>query len=142
MCYNNNVPKRYKKIKGLRPTAREELITMTKKKTIVEMYAEVKAFLEENGATDEMVQFISDRSDMHAKKNSSRKPTKEQEANAELKAKIIEAMEDNKFYTVTQIQKLVGADSFNKINALVKQLLVAELVVRTEEKGRAYFSKA
>lgn len=115
---------------------------MAKKMTINDKYAEVKAFLVENGATEDMIKFIDERTETHAKKNGNRKPSKEQVANEGIKVEIVEAMETDKAYTVTDIQKLINADSFNKINALVKQLVDAGSVVRSVVKGRAYFTKA
>ena len=115
---------------------------MAKKMTINDKYAEVKAFLVENGATEDMIKFIDERAEMHTKKNGNRKPSKEQVANEGIKVEIVEAMETDKAYTVTEIQKLINADSFNKINALVKQLVDAGSVVRSVIKGRAYFTKA
>lgn len=115
---------------------------MAKKMTINDKYAEVKAFLVENGATEDMINFIDERAEMHAKKNGNRKPTKEQVANEGIKNEILETMETDKSYTVTDIQKLINADSFNKVNALVKQLVDNGSVVRSIVKGRAYFTKA
>jgi DNA-binding transcriptional regulator GbsR (MarR family) len=51
-------------------------------------------------------------------------------------------MEDNVSYTISEIQKMVGLDSNQKTSALVRQLKVEDLVVRTEVKGKAYFTKA
>ena len=76
------------------------------------------------------------------KKNANRKPTKAQAENEEIKAKILEFMEVGKSYTVTDIQKAVGLDSNQKASALIRQLKESELVIRKEEKGKAYFTKA
>ena len=51
-------------------------------------------------------------------------------------------MEKGVKYTVTDIQKAVGLESNQKASALVRQLKESDLVVRTEEKGKAYFSLA
>ena len=79
---------------------------------------------------------------MHSKKNANRKPTKAQAENEEIKAKILEFMEVGKSYTVTDIQKAVGLDSNQKASALIRQLKESDLVIRKEEKGKAYFTKA
>jgi hypothetical protein len=51
-------------------------------------------------------------------------------------------MVEGKAYTITEIQKGVGIESNQKASALVRQLKVDELVIRSEEKGKAYFRKA
>ena len=114
---------------------------MAKKMTIVEMYAKVieKA---KDVLSDEEIKFLEERAEMHSKKNANRKPTKAQEENEEIKAKILEVMEVGKSYTVTDIQKAVGLESNQKASALIRQLKESDLVVRTEEKGKAYFSLA
>lgn len=76
-----------------------------------------------------------------------RKPTKTQLENAELKTAIIEFMEPNVLYSIGQLTKEVpelvnaGASS-QKTSALVKQLKDAGLVVRVEEKRKAFFQLA
>ena len=114
---------------------------MAKKMTIVEMYAKVieKA---KGVLSEEEIKFLEERAEMHSKKNANRKPTKAQAENEEIKAKILEVMESGKAYTVTEIQKAVGLESNQKASALVRQLKEADLVIRKEEKGKAYFTKA
>ena len=114
---------------------------MAKKMTIVEEYADVKAFLVENGAPERMIEFIDGRSEMHAKKNGNRKPSKAQVENQGVKAEILTAMVEGKSYTITEIQKLVGLETNQKTSALVRQLKESGLVERSEIKGRAYFTK-
>ena len=114
---------------------------MAKKMTIAEQYENIiekaKALLSE-----EEVAFLNERKEMHLKKNSSRKPTKAQEENENIKSSILEFMEIGKPYTITEIQKAMGLESNQKTSALVRQLRDAHLVVRTEVKGKAYFTKA
>ena len=114
---------------------------MAKKMTIVEMYAKVieKA---KGVLSEEEIKFLEERAEMHSKKNANRKPTKAQAENEEIKAKILETMEKDVKYTVTDIQKAVSLESNQKASALVRQLKESDLVVRTEEKGKAYFSLA
>ena len=80
-----------------------------------------------------------------AKKNSAeRKPTATQKANEGYKTAILEFMEVGKKYTITDLMKEVVelADLSNqRVSALVRQLKEEELVERTEEKRKAYFSK-
>lgn len=114
---------------------------MAKKLTIVEMYDAIIA--KANGVlSKEDIDFLESRKDLVAKKNATRKPTKAQVENEELKAKILEFMEEDLPYTITDIQKGVGIETNQKTSALVRQLKDNDLVVRTEVKGKAYFTKA
>ena len=114
---------------------------MAKKMTIVEQYGviidKVKDML-----TEEELKFLKDRADLHAKKNANRKPTKAQEENEAIKEQIVEFLKDGKSYTVGEIQKAVGLESNQKTSALVRQLKNEQIVIRVEEKGKAYFSLA
>lgn len=114
---------------------------MAKKMTIVEQYGAIIAKAK-GVLSPEEIAFLEERAEMHAKKNANRKPTKAQAENEEIKAKILEVMEVGKAYTVTDIQKAVGLESNQKASALVRQLKEADLVIRKEEKGKAYFTKA
>ena len=113
---------------------------MAKKMTIAEQYENIiekaKGLLNE-----EEVAFLNERKEMHLKKNSSRKPTKAQEENENIKSSILEFMEIGKPYTITEIQKAMGLETNQKTSALIRQLRLASLVVRSEEKGKAYFTK-
>ena len=75
------------------------------------------------------------------KSGGTRKPTANQIANEELKTKIGDSMESGVRYQVKELAKLVGMESFQKCSALVKQLKDNGRVVRSEEKGVAYFTK-
>ena len=114
---------------------------MAKKMTIVEMYAKVIEKAKDVLSEDEL-NFLKERAELHAKKNASRKPTKAQEENEEIKARILEFMSDGVSRTITDIQKAVGLDSNQKTSALVRQLKDADLMVRKEIKGKAWFTKA
>lgn len=116
-------------------------MTMAKKMTIVEQYEAIIAKAKGVLSAEE-VAFLEERAEMHAKKNASRKPTKAQAENEGIKSKILDFMVEGKAYTVTDIQKGVGLESNQKASALVRQLKEADLVIRTEEKGKAYFTKA
>ena len=97
-------------------------------------------------ANPDMVAFIEHELELLAKKNSAdKKPTAAQVANEALKTAIIEGMEENRLYTITDIQKNVAecAELSNqKVSALVRQLKEEGLVVKTEDKRKSYFSKA
>ena len=111
------------------------------KMTIVNQYEAIIGKCE-GVLTAEEINFLVERKEAHAKKNASRGQTKTQKENEGIKASILEFMERGKIYTITDIQKGVGLDSNQKASALVRQLKEADLVVRTEEKGKAYFSLA
>lgn len=114
---------------------------MAKKMTIVEQYEAIIGKVE-GVLSKEEIDFLKDRAELHAKKNASRKPTKAQSENEAIKEAILNFMVEGKPYTITEIQKAVGLESNQKTSALVRQLRLAHLVVRTEEKGKAYFTKA
>lgn len=101
-------------------------------------------FIAKYPLTADEIAFCEHELELLEKKNSSgsKAPSKTQVANENLKASILDTMESGKRYTVTEIDKMMGIGSPNKTNALVKQLKDACLVIRTEEKGRAYFTKA
>ena len=114
---------------------------MAKKMTIVEMYEAIMGKCESVLSKEEL-EFLASRKDLVAKKNATRKPTKAQEENEGIKAQILEFMSDGVSRTVTDIMKGVGLESNQKTSALVRQLKEADLLVRTESKGKAYFTKA
>ena len=114
---------------------------MAKKMTIVEMYEAIIA-KGEGVLSKEELDFLQGRADLVAKKNATRKPTKAQTENEGLKEKILEFMGEELPYTITDIQKGVGIETNQKTSALVRQLKESGLVVRTESKGKAYFTKA
>jgi hypothetical protein len=91
-------------------------------------------------------EFIQHEMDLLVKKNSGeKKPTATQVVNEGIKSAILEFVNENeKFFTITDFIKQVpecAEMSNQRVNALVRQLLKAELVDRTEIKGRAYFHK-
>lgn len=117
---------------------------MEKKMTVVEMYT---AIIDKYAdvMSDEDRDFLTKRKDLVAKKNSTRKPSANAQANDGIKANILEEMADGKAYTITEMIKTLPscAELTNqRVSALVRQLRDAELVVRSESKGKAYFTKA
>ena len=121
-----------------------------KKPTIVENFKDIIAALEENGLlTDARKEFLEKRIEVTEKKNASKggekKLTKEQEQNEVYKTEILGSMEVGKSYTISDMLKMFACCetlSQNKVNALVKQLKDSGKVVRTEVKGKAYFTLA
>ena len=111
------------------------------KMTVVKMY---EAIIDkcEGILSAEEIEFLEKRAELHAKKNASRKPTKDQLANENIKDDILALMEKGKTYTVTDVQKALGLESNQKASALMRQLKEAGLITREEVKGRAYFSLA
>lgn len=114
---------------------------MAKKMTIVEQYGAIVEKCKDI-LTAEEIAFLEGRADLVAKKNATRKPTKAQLENEGLKAKIVEFMCEDLPYTVSDIQKGVGIETNQKASALIRQLKDEGLVVRTESKGKAWFTKA
>ena len=92
------------------------------------------------------VKFIEHELELLAKKNSAdKKPTKAQEENKGIKDAILNGMEENRLYTITELMKEIEACkelSNQRVSALVRQLKQDGLVIRKEEKGKAYFSLA
>lgn len=117
---------------------------MTNKKMTKRDY--FTAIMEKYPLTAEEKAFIEHELELLAKKNSAdKKPTAQQTANEGIKSAIIEAMEPNRLYTVTELQKSVEACadlSNQRVSALLRQLKDEGAVVRTEDKRKAYFSKA
>lgn len=96
--------------------------------------------------TDEQKEFLQGRiAQLDKKSSGSSKPTATQVANQSLKDEIVASMEKGKKYTITDMLKgfTCCADLSNqKISALVRQLVKDNVLVRTEEKRKAYFELA
>lgn len=78
-------------------------------------------------------------------KTGERKPTATQIANEGFKTIILGNMEPNRLYTISEMVKEIpfGEELSNqRVSAIVRQLVQAGSVVRTEEKRKAYFSLA
>lgn len=95
---------------------------------------------------EDLVSFINHEIELLNKKNSTeKKPTATQLANDGIKNAILESMELDKLYTITDFIKNVpecAELSTPKVSALVKQLKDSGVVVRVEEKRKAYFKLA
>lgn len=120
--------------------------TMSNKKTLQEKFAEVKAFLEEHEASEEMIDFIADRAEKADRKSENRKPSATQVANAALSERVYEYLKDcGKKLQIKQMIKEVPAFAeienctTQKASAIVRGLLKDGKVQRIEEKGVAYF---
>lgn len=118
---------------------------MTKK----EMFAAIINAVEgtpTNATATEMVEFLNHEIDLLNRKRSSKsgKPTAKQMENEAIKERIMEILSRTlEGLTATDIMNELEAVSITasnqKVNALVKQLISAELVDRKEVKGKAYF---
>ena len=120
--------------------------TMSNKKTLQEKFAEVKAFLEENEASKEMIDFIADRAEKADRKSENRKPSATQVANAKLSNRVYEYLKDSgKKLQIKQMIKEVPAFAeienctTQKASAIVRGLVNDGKAHRIEEKGVAYF---
>lgn len=120
--------------------------TMSNKKTLQEKFAEVKAFLEEHKASEEMIDFIADRAEKADRKSENRKPSATQVANAALSERVYEYLKDSgKKLQVKQMIKEIPAFAeienctTQKASAIVRGLLKDGKVQRVEEKSVAYF---
>ena len=119
-----------------------------KKMTKATAWSIVKTIVEQSNHPQsvELVEKIEHELELLAKKNTSeKKPTATQVANEGIKSAILEGMENNRLYTIGEIIKEVPACaelSTSKVSALMRQLIDANAVVRTEDKRKAYFSKA
>jgi hypothetical protein len=114
------------------------------KKTQRDFYNEI---LNGYALTDEQREFIEGRiAQLDKKATSSKgKETATQKANAELKDKILAEMTEGRGYTISEMLKefeCCAELSNQKVSAVMKQLVDAHLVVRTEDKRKAFFTKA
>ena len=129
----------------------KEFGTMTnteKKMTKATAWAIVKEIVENSNhpKSAELVDKIDNELNLLAKKNSAeKKPTAQQVANDGIKVAIVEGMEPNRLYTVTEIIKSIPACAEltnQRVSALLRGLVETGAVVRTEDKRKAYFSLA
>lgn len=119
------------------------------KMTIATKFDEVvKALNGENSklSTEELIEFINDRKEKAEKKSASKKPTKTQEANAELKEVIVTNLaEANVGMAITEMIKTFdGFEDFTpqKISALANQLVREGRVEKYTEGKKSLFRVA
>lgn len=117
----------------------------TKKLTKRDHYNTLLA-LDEVKSNSKLVEFIEHELELLDRKNSTdKKPTAQQTANEAIKVAILDNMAEGAKYTITDLIKSVPecADLTNqRVSALVRQLVDEKMVVRTEDKRKAYFSLA
>ena len=119
---------------------------MTNKVTVKDNFVKVKAFLEANGATEDMVKFIEGRIEQVEKKNGSRKPTATQVVNEGIKSVILEKLnaEPNRMFTVTELCKELEAEfgvlANQKVSHLVNALVKDEHATKVIDKRKSFFT--
>ena len=118
--------------------------TTAKRITKREMFEQIKA---NYALTDAEVAFIDHELELLNRKNASggeKKLTAQQVANEGIKEVILEVLADaEEPMTITEMQKAnaeLGELQNQRVSALVRQLIDAERVIRTEVKGKARFS--
>ena len=93
----------------------------------------------------QMAEFYKHEVELLDRKNTvDKKPTKTQQANENIKATVLESMEDNRLYSISEMLKAfpVCADMSNqKLSSLVRQMVADKQVERIEEKRKAFFRK-
>ena len=114
-----------------------------KKPTKKEMFAQLKA---KYNLTEEEIKFIDHEIELlDKKKGGSGELTEAQKANKALGEKILEGLADGSKMTISAMIKNIDACeglSTSKVSAVVRQLKDANLIIREEVKGVAYFYKA
>lgn len=93
-----------------------------------------------------LAEFVAHEMELLAnKKSTPKKPTTAQVANEAIKTAIVEGMEANRLYTITEIIKEIPscAELTNqKVSALLRQMRESGLVERVEDKRKTYFRKS
>ena len=117
-------------------------MTTTKKITKRERFNSLLS-LSEVQADAGLVAFIEHEIELLDKKNSAdKKPTAKQTENDGIKDAIVEGMEENRLYTVTEIIKEVAECNEltnQRVSALLRQLISEGKVVKTVDKRKSYF---
>ena len=116
---------------------------MANKKTQKDYFNEIITLAQENGQTD-IVAFCEDRIAKLARKGGEKKPTAKQVENEGIKDVIVTVLAElDNPVSATAIATDARVNVSNqRVSALLKQLVADGKVVRTEEKGKAFFSVA
>ena len=156
MCYNKGTKVRetylikiIDRFKSLKPKGIDTMATTTSssaKLTKAQKFAMI-ANIAEVKNNPVLAEFIAHEVELLTKKNSAdKKPTAQQEANATIKADILAVMEanPNQLFTVSELLKKVpnlpDTMTNQRMSALVRQMVEAGSVKRTEDKRKAFFS--
>ena len=97
-----------------------------------------------------LVEFINHELELLDRKSASskdgiRKPTKAQLENKNLQDLIFQTMEDNKAYTISDLQaEIVELEGLSnqKVSSLLKKLVDTELLTKFQEKKKTFFLKS
>ena len=115
---------------------------MSIKKTQKQFFEEILGMLD----SEEHKDFIKSRIEALDKKSTSRKPTAEQIKAEEIGESILDFMERDTLYTVTELWKKVPDfpedSTFQYANAIVQKLYKGGKLDRVSEKGKTYFRLA
>ena len=102
-----------------------------------EMYSTIRTLLADN---EEVVAFCDHEIELLSRPKV-KKPTKNQQENEGIRNASLEVLSDGSAMTISDIVTAIGGNYTNqRISALVRQLKMADEVVRTEVKGKAYFA--
>ena len=98
---------------------------------------------------NEVIEFIDHELELLARKNMTptgeKKLTAAQLENEKLKEAILENMEPNRLYSISEMMKefeCISGFTLPKVSALITQLKNVGKVIRIEEKRKAYFKRA
>ena len=119
---------------------------MANKKTVVQMFEEIKAL---PGLTEEQVKFLEKRIEITKKKNANRsaEPTPKQKEkmahDAELRGKVVAVMVEGATYTPSDLVKLVDnaeIPNTQKITPMLTTLVADGVLTKATVKGRSVYS--
>ena len=120
-------------------------MTTNKKITKRERFNSLLSLSEVQADTD-LVAFIEHEIELLDKKNSGEKKlTIQQVANEGIKDAIVEGMEENRLYTVTELIKEItecNELTNQRVSALLRQLISEGKIVKTVDKRKSYFQLA
>ena len=95
--------------------------------------------------TEDEKSFVEHELELLARKNSAdKKPTAQQVANENIKQAILDGMERDRLYTVTEVIKAIPAcsDLTNQRVSAILRGMIGDTIERVEDKRKAYFRLA
>ena len=123
-------------------------INTTKAPTQREQYARIREILVNGGYGDDLIEFIDGRvAQLDKKATAVRKPTAQQIQNEAFRADILEWMEPNTAYALSDIHKgvpsiVASGISASRVTACVTRLYNDNLITRETIKGKNYYTLA
>lgn len=111
---------------------------MSKKATKVET---INAIIEKYGVTGSDLEFLQHEIALLQKRSEYKfdKPTKKQTENEAIKVRLMDAIEDGKQYTATDLANACELSSAQKASALLKQLVDSGALIKGTINRRTYF---